>query len=90
MAAESRPRDLRALWSRFLNELFGRYRGRFLGSLCGFGLALMLFLVGFWWTLLFLLLTAAGFVIGRRYDEAEEGQPALWEVLDRLLPPDES
>lgn len=88
MAAEPR-RDVRATLSRLLHELLTRFRGRLFGTLAGLGLGLMLWAFGFWWTLLILLLAGAGFLAGRRYDETEEGRPNLWEVLDRILPPDE-
>ncbi len=65
-------------WAAFWN----RHRGKLIGALCGFLLGVLMAVVGVFWGLVIFVLTAAGFVLGRRFDEDREG---LAEWLDRLF-----
>ncbi len=62
----------------------GENRSGYIGALAGFGLALLLVLFGFLKTVFLLLLSAAGFYIGRRFFS---NRKEIRDLLDRLLPP---
>lgn len=62
----------------------GENRSGYIGALAGFGLALSLVLFGFLKTVFLLLLSAAGFYIGRRFFS---NRKEIRDLLDRLLPP---
>ena len=62
----------------------GENRSGYIGALAGFGLALSLILFGFFKTVFLLLLSAAGFYIGRRFFS---NRKEIRDLLDRLLPP---
>lgn len=68
---------------RFLTDLKLHNTG-VIGSLIGFGLGLFLILFGFWKTLFVLLLTGAGYYIGKKFFSNKED---LKELLDRIIPP---
>jgi uncharacterized membrane protein len=59
-------------------------RSGVIGALAGFGFALSLILFGLLKTLFLLLLSAAGFYIGRRFFA---NRKEIRDLLDRLLPP---
>lgn len=62
----------------------GENRSGLIGALAGFGLALSLVLFGLWKTLFLLVLSAAGYYIGRRFFS---NRKEIRDLLDRLLPP---
>ncbi len=84
-AREDPFRELKLACARGLRRLLDSHRGKTFGALAGFLLALSVMVLGFWWTLFVLALTAAGYWVGRRFDE-EQGD--LYEMLDRFLPPE--
>lgn len=65
-----------------LKAFWERHRGKLTGALAGFFLGALMALVGVFWGIVIFGLTAAGFVLGRRFDEDREGLEA-W--LDRIL-----
>ncbi len=54
------------------------------GAVTGFALALILAIFGFWKFLLIILITSAGYFIGKKIFANKE---ALKEFLDKILPP---
>jgi len=54
---------------RFIADAVNANPGKTVGVALGFVLGLMIFTVGFWQTLLIVLLIAAGFVIGKSRDD---------------------
>jgi uncharacterized membrane protein len=62
----------------------GENRSGWIGALAGFGLALSLILFGVLKTLFLLVLSAAGYYIGRRFFS---NRKEIRDLLDRLLPP---
>ncbi|WP_232696097.1 DUF2273 domain-containing protein [Brevibacillus daliensis] len=63
-------------------ELLWEHKGKLLGILAGFLFGLIYLFVGFWDTLVFLVLIGTGYYIGRKLDRKED----LREILDRILP----
>ncbi|MFI5359527.1 MAG: DUF2273 domain-containing protein [Halanaerobiales bacterium] len=66
-----------------LREIIANNKGKVYGTLIGFLSSIFILLIGFWRTLLILLLTVIGYIIGSRWDQ--EGD--FRKLLDRLLPP---
>lgn|GEM_PF-6401414 len=65
------------------SSLWVRHRGKIIGVAAAVALVLLLRTLGLFWTLLLLALALAGFWIGSRFDEGEEG----WEeLLERIWP----
>lgn len=65
-------------WAR---GIWTRHRGKLVGALAGFFLGVLMATVGVFWAIVIFGLTAGGFLLGRRFDEDEEG---LSEWLERL------
>lgn len=59
-----------------------KYRFRIGGAAAGVVLAALLLLLGFWKTLLLLILGVAGFAVGYYFEEPERAK----ELISRLLP----
>ncbi len=68
----------RELWQR----LWARHRGKLLGAAAGFLFGVLLMTVGLFWAIVIAAFTAAGYVLGSRVDEGQEG---LAELLDKIL-----
>lgn len=66
-----------------LREIIANNKWKVYGTLIGFLSSIFILLIGFWRTLLILLLTVIGYIIGSRWDQ--EGD--FRKLLDRLLPP---
>ncbi len=62
----------------------GENRSGYIGALAGFALALSLVLFGILKTVFLIVLSAAGFYIGRRFFS---NRKEIRDLLDRLLPP---
>ncbi len=65
-------------------EVWDNHRGKLLGTLLGFFVALLIIWVGFLWAVFIMLCMSIGFFVGKRMDDHKEN---LAEVLDRFLPP---
>lgn len=65
----------------WLEDLWREHRGKMVGAAVGFAFGLLWRWLGFFWALWIGLLTAAGYWVGRRYDEEPE---ALGQWLERL------
>lgn len=63
-------------------ELLLQHKGKVLGVAAGLFFGFLYLLVGFWDTLVVILLVTAGYYIGRKYDQKED----LRDILDRILP----
>ncbi|MFC4736888.1 DUF2273 domain-containing protein [Bacillus daqingensis] len=50
-------------------ETFKRYRGRILGLLAAVLFTILLFTVGFWYTVLIFTILILGYLIGRLFDQ---------------------
>ncbi len=55
-----------------------------IGAICGFVIALILVVFGFWKSVLILIFTLAGYYIGKKIFSNKE---LLKEFLDKLFPP---
>lgn len=66
-----------------LINIFIKYQGKIIGSLIGLLIAILFLTIGFFKTVLILILIFGGFYIGDKIDKKE----SLVEVLDRILPP---
>ncbi len=62
-------------------SLWERHRGKIIGVAVAVILVLLLKLLGFFWTLLLLILGFIGFWIGSYFDEGEGGVEELFERL---------
>ena len=67
-----------------LFEKLKTHNSALIGALTGLTLGLFLILFGFWGTLFILILTGAGYYIGKKFFSNKED---LKELLDRILPP---
>ncbi len=67
----------------FIQEIWRLHRGKIIGLLLGFFMAILFIMFGFFRTLFILICMTVGYLIGKRIDEQED----IIEVLDRLLPP---
>jgi uncharacterized membrane protein len=56
--------------------------GKVLGVAAGLFFGLLYLIVGFWDTLVIIVLVATGYYIGRKFDQKED----LRDILDRILP----
>lgn len=65
----------------WMKEIWTRHRGKLAGALAGFLLGLLMAAVGIFWAIVIFALTVGGFLLGRRFDEDQEG---LSEWLERL------
>ncbi|UFJ43282.1 DUF2273 domain-containing protein [Brevibacillus humidisoli] len=63
-------------------ELLLEHKGKCLGVAAGFFFGLIYLIVGFWDTLVFIVLVSTGYYIGRKLDQKED----LRDILDRILP----
>ena len=57
--------------------------GKVLGSFIGFLIAILFITIGFFKTLLLIILVSIGYYIGNKIDKHE----SITELLDRILPP---
>ena len=69
-------------WWSFVNNNWGKL----LGALLGLLFALLVILIGFWWTLFIVLCVLSGLYLGWRVD-MENG---LRGLIDKLFPPKDS
>ena len=69
---------------RFLEDLKTNHPAAWIGGSVGFLLGLFLILFGFWKTLFIIILTGAGFYIGKKFLSNKDD---LKELLDKILPP---
>jgi uncharacterized membrane protein len=67
-----------------VRDFFAHHRGKFFGSLLGLVLAVMIMRLGFLWTLFITAVVAAGYLVGKHFDDEQDN---LLDVLTRLLPP---
>ncbi|MGG4453018.1 MULTISPECIES: DUF2273 domain-containing protein [Brevibacillus] len=65
-----------------LRELMWEHKGKLMGVLAGFFFGIIYLLVGFWDTLVFVVIVGTGYYIGRKLDHKED----LREILDKILP----
>ncbi|MBO8163134.1 MAG: DUF2273 domain-containing protein [Brevibacillus sp.] len=63
-------------------EILWEHKGKCLGVIAGLFFGIIYLLVGFWDTLVMIVLVATGYYIGRKLDQKED----LRELLDRILP----
>lgn len=68
----------REAWKR----LWARHRGKIVGAGAGFLFGVLLMAVGLFWAIVIAAFTVAGYVVGSRWDEGQEG---LAELLDRIM-----
>lgn len=61
--------------------LWAAHKGKIVGGVCGFILAVLMLVIGFWKTMLILLLVSLGATIGSQVDDREQ----LLRWLDRIL-----
>lgn len=64
----------------WLQRNWPRHRGKMVGTAAGLFVAILIMLVGLFWTLFLLLLAGTGFLVGSWFDDDEN----LGEVLDRI------
>ena len=74
------------MWSKISRDIVLNHRGRFYGGIAGFILALSLIHFGILKTLVLLLFTGIGYVVGGRLDASGED---IFDTLDRILPTDQ-
>ncbi len=74
---------MRRLFEPILRLLHGRDAG-IMGGAFGFGFALLWAIFGFWRTLLIILCTIAGYVVGARF---LRNSAHFRELIDKILPP---
>ena len=68
---------------RLIEEL-KTHNAAFIGGAIGLFLGLFLIIFGFWKTLFVIILTGAGYYIGKKYFSNKDD---LRELLDKILPP---
>ncbi|HCW51967.1 MAG TPA: hypothetical protein DGR79_07920 [Clostridiales bacterium] len=71
-------------WLETFLDYAGRNRGRLLGVTIGLLFGLSVKWLGLLWTVFISACAVAGYLIGKKLDENQEG---LLEFLDRVLPP---
>ncbi len=64
-----------------LSESCAPYKFRLLGLVVGLIIAILFLTIGFWETILIVLLTAAGFVVGYFLDDKSD----LGDMIDRIM-----
>ena len=69
------------MWKDLLTDLVTHHRGKVLGSLIGLVLALMVIRFGILWTIFIALCVAAGYFVGKRFDDDKDG---LFDVFERF------
>ncbi len=74
---------MKRLFDPILRLLHGKDAG-IVGAVAGFAFALLWAIFGFWRTLLILLCTLAGYIIGARFFR---NSAHFRELIDRFLPP---
>jgi len=79
---------MRELWAKigeklltFLLVALEKHPGKFIGVLTGFVLGLFIIFFGFWHTLLLIVLSSAGFIIGKNWDDNKR----LWQWIERFF-----
>lgn len=80
-SAQGTPEPVYRAVSRWLSTAFPRYRGAVAGGLVGLVVAIMLFTVGVWRTLVVVALVTLGVAAGQYFD----GDPKIVRVIQRLL-----
>lgn len=63
-------------------ELLRDHKGKCLGVLAGLFFGIIYLIVGFWDTLVLIILVSTGYAIGSKLDQKED----LRDILDRILP----
>jgi uncharacterized membrane protein len=63
-------------------ELLREHKGKCLGVLAGLFFGIIYLIVGFWDTLVLIILVSTGYAIGSKLDQKED----LRDILDRILP----
>jgi uncharacterized membrane protein len=64
-----------------LGETLKPYKYRIIGLLCGLIIAILFLTIGFWKTILLVLLSAAGFIIGYFLDDKAD----LGDMVDKIM-----
>jgi uncharacterized membrane protein len=67
-----------------LVEVWGRHRGKIVGSVLGLLVGILVMLVGVLWALFIGFCVLVGFLVGKRLDDEQE---EVIDILDRILPP---
>jgi len=68
-------------WRELLSYLWQNHRGALVGALTGLVVGLLFLVLGFWKTMLIIILVGLGYVIGGRYDQGDQFK----NLLDRFF-----
>ena len=74
------------MWNRISQEIALNHRGKLYGGIAGFLLGLFLIHFGILKTLILIIFTVAGYIVGGRLDASNED---IFDTLDRILPTDQ-
>lgn len=69
-----------------LIQMLGNNKGKTVGTIIGFIIAIFILTIGFFKTLFIVICTGLGYYIGKKSDSQEN----LRDFLDRILPPGKS
>jgi uncharacterized membrane protein len=70
------------MWKEVLLEIFRNNRGKSIGAIIGFIVALSAITIGFFKTLFIVICILLGYFVGKKIDNKE----SIIEVIERILP----
>ncbi|MFY9175071.1 MAG: DUF2273 domain-containing protein [Peptococcia bacterium] len=69
------------MWKRLLIEILDKHRGKLVGIVVGFIIAILVLSIGFWRTFFIACCIGVGYIIGKQFDDDQ----SLRDLIERFF-----